>query len=86
MVNQPKWQIQGSRVFKDGHSFNCINIITAKDLQSILNQYETTHTLNQNIDQQYDNITKQIIQIQLSIGIVNEEIQKLKETIQCLSK
>ena len=81
-----EWQIQGSRVYSkgEGKSYNCTNKITANDLYNTLTTYETTHTLNKNIEQQYDRITKQIIQIQLSLGILTEEIQKLKTTMEAI--
>lgn len=35
------WKIKGSRVYLEGKgSFNCINIITAKELCNLLNDYE----------------------------------------------
>ena len=79
-----EWQIQGSRVYGNGRSFNCTNIATANELCGILNNYETYKKLNTNIEQQYTNITKQLIQIKLSIGTLNEEIHTLEEQIQCL--
>ena len=81
-----EWQIQGRRVYSkgEGKSYNCTNKITANDLYNTLTTYETTHTLNKNIEQQYDKITKQIIQIQLSLGILTEEIQKLKTTMEAI--
>ena len=81
-----EWKIQGSRVYSkgEGKSYNCTNKITANDLYNTLTTYETTHTLNKNIEQQYDRITKQIIQIQLSLGILTEEIQKLKTTMEAI--
>jgi len=81
-----EWHIQGSRVYSkgEGKSYNCTNKITANDLYNTLTTYETTHTLNKNIEQQYDRITKQIIQIQLSLGILTEEIQKLKTTMEAI--
>ena len=79
-----EWQIQGSRVYGNGRSFNCTNIATANELCGILNNYETYKKLNTNIEQQYTNITKQLIQIKLSIGTLNEEIHQLEEQIQCL--
>ena len=81
-----EWLIQGSRVYSkgEGKSYNCTNKITANDLYNTLTTYETTHTLNKNIEQQYDKITKQIIQIQLSLGILTEEIQKLKTTMEAI--
>ncbi len=83
-----EWLRNGSRVYSngDGKSFNCVNIATAKDLHTILTNYENTIVLNQNIEQQYDKITKQIIQLKLSIGTLTEEINTLQEEIQCLSK
>ena len=85
-MSESTYKIQGSRVYGNGRSFNCTNIATANELCGILNKYETTKKLNQNIEQQYTNITKQLIQIKLSIGTLNEEIHTLEETIQCLSK
>ena len=81
-----EWKRTGSRVHGKGKSYNCLNIATAKDLHQTLTTYEKTTTLNQNIEQQYDKLTKKIIQIQLTLGILNEEIQTLHEAIKCLSK
>ena len=86
MSESNEWQIQDNRVYRNGHSYTCPNIITAKDLQGILNEYETYKQLNTNIEQQYDNITRQLIQIKLNIGTLTEEVQRLEEDIQCLSK
>ena len=81
-----EWQIQGSRVYSkgEGKSYNCTNKITATELYNTLTTYENTHNLNKNIEEQYDHITKQIIQIQLSLGILTEEIQKLKTTMEAI--
>ena len=81
-----EWLRNGARVYSkgEGKSYNCTNIATAKTLQNTLNTYEKTYTLNRNIEQQYDRITKQIIQLKLSIGTLTEEINTLHETIQTL--
>ena len=81
-----EWIRNGARVHTNGKgaSFNCTNIATAKQLHQTLNNYEKTYTLNRNIEQQYDRITKQIIQLKLSIGTLTEEINTLHETIQTL--
>ena len=81
-----EWLRTGARVYSkgQGHSYSCTNIATAKTLHQTLTTYENTHTLNKNIEEQYDRITKQIIQIQLSLGILTEEIQKLKTTMEAL--
>lgn len=86
MSESIQWERNGTRVYSkgQGHSYNCLNIATAKQLHQTLTTYETTHTLNKNIEQQYDKITKQIIQIQLSLGILTEEIQKLKTTMEAI--
>ena len=76
-----EWNIQGSRVYGNGRSFNCTNIATANELCGILNKYETTKKLNNNIEKQYTNITKQLIQIKLSIGTLTEEIHQLETQI-----
>ena len=86
MSESIQWERNGTRVYSkgEGKSYNCTNKITAKDLYNTLTTYENTHNLNKNIDEQYDRITKQIIQIQLSLGILTEEIQKLKTTMEAI--
>ena len=84
MSESTKWNLQGSRVYGNGRSFNCTNKITAEQLYNTLNTYEQSITLTKNTEQQYDRITKQIIQLKLSIGTLTEEINTLHETIQTL--
>ena len=81
-----EWLRNGARVYSkgEGKSYNCTNIATAKQLHQTLTNYEKTYTLNRNIEEQYDRITKQIIQLKLSIGTLTEEINTLHETIQTL--
>ena len=83
-----KYSIQGSRVYGDGKSFNLNNRITATQLQSTLNQYETTIQHYKQTQQQYteieaklDRIQKTIIQLQLTAGIMNEELKKLHQEV-----
>lgn len=81
-----EWLRNGARVYSKGkgRSYNCTNIATAKTLHETLTTYEKTYNLNRNIEEQYDRITKQIIQLKLSIGTLTEEINTLHETIQTL--
>ena len=81
-----EWLRNGARVYSKGtgRSYNCTNIATAKQLHETLTTYEKTYNLNRNIEEQYDRITKQIIQLKLSIGTLTEEINTLHETIQTL--
>ena len=72
-----KWQIQGSRVYGNGQSYNCTNKVTAEQLQHTLNTYEKTVQLNKNIEQQFDKITKQIIQVNMTLQILNDEVKRL---------
>lgn len=78
-----KWNIQGSRVYSNGEgkSYNCTNIVTAKELQCTLNKYENTIQQYNSIEKQYDAITKQIIQLKLSINILTDEINTLQGMI-----
>ena len=83
-----KWNITGSRVHGEGQSYNCTNKITALQLQSTLNQYEKTiqhyneiQTQNLEIEKKLDRIQKTIIQLQLTCGIMNEELQKLYQEV-----
>ena len=81
-----KWKIQGSRVYGKGHSYNCHNRVTAEQLYHTLTQYEKDDQTYQGINKQYDNITKQIIQLQLSVKILEHEINTLQEVVQSISK
>lgn len=76
------YKIQGSRVFGQGRSYNCTNIVTAKDLQCTLNSYEKTLADLKTAEQKLDSIQKSIIQIQLSLGILSDDIHKLKEVME----
>lgn len=78
------WQRQASRVYGNGQSYNCTNIATAKTLQNTLNSYETEiHILKHQITIQnnYEKINKQIIQLKLTINILADEITNLQRMI-----
>ena len=72
-----EWNIQGSRVYGNGQSYNCTNKITAEQLQNTLTTYEKTTELNKNIEEQFDKITKQIIQVNMTLQILNDEVKRL---------
>jgi len=76
-----EWKIQGSRVYGKGHSYNCHNRVTAEQLYNTLTQYEKDYQTYRGITKQYDNITKQIIQLQLSVKILEHEINTLQEVV-----
>ena len=79
-VNQP-YKIQGSRVYGNGQSYNCTNKITAETLQNTLNNLTEYRNTSTNIDSKLDEISKQVIQLKLSINILSEEIEHLKEVM-----
>lgn len=72
-----EWKIQGSRVYGNGQSYNCTNKITAEQLHNTLTTYEKTVELNKKIEQQFDKITKQIIQVNMTLQILNDEVKRL---------
>ena len=82
----PPYKTEGSRVYGNGKSYNCTNIITAKELCCTLNQYEKDIQLTQNTTEQYDKLNQQIIALQMDVSNVQDTLNKIKETIQCLSK
>lgn len=86
MESETTYKVNNSRVYGAGWSYNLTNQKDAIKLCETLNHYEEISRLNKNIDKQYDKITKQIIQLKLSIGTLTEEINTLQEEIQCLSK
>jgi len=78
-----KWSVKGTMVKGDGHSFNCINKITANELCTILNDYERTSVQFKTIDSKLDKVQKGIISLQMSVSIISDELQKLHEEIIC---
>ena len=55
---------------------------TAEQLQKTLTDYENIKTEHRETEQKLDKITKILIQLQLTNGILTEELQTLKEVIQ----
>jgi hypothetical protein len=81
------YTIKGSLVKDHIHkrSYNMTSRIDAENLYNTLTTYHKTTTLNQNIEKQYDQITKQIIQLKLSISILTEEVQTLEASINAIN-
>ena len=75
------YNCQGSRVYGDGASYNCTNNVTAKELCNKLNNLTETITLYNNTTEQLDKISRQCIQIQMSVKILETEVQKLSEMV-----
>ena len=55
---------------------------TAEQLQKTLTDYENTLQQHQETEQKLDKIQRILIQLQLTNGILTEELQTLKEVIQ----
>ena len=79
-VNQT-YRVQGSSVYGNGHRYNLTNNVTAVELCNTLNNLTTIQKTNTNIDNKLDKITRQIIQMKLSINTLDEEVKTLKELI-----
>jgi hypothetical protein len=81
------YSIKGSLVKDHIHkrSYNMTSRIDAENLYHTLTTYHKTQTLNKNIEKQYDQITKQIIQLKLSISILTEEVQTLEASINAIN-
>lgn len=77
-----EWKITNNRVHGKGQSYPCNNRITAEQLQKTLTDYENIKTEHHETEQKLDKITKILIQLQLTNGILTEELQTLKEVIQ----
>ena len=80
-----EWKIQGSRVYGNGQSYNCTNRVTAEQLHNTLNNYEKTVQLHTNLEQQFDNITRQLIQTNLSLNILKDDMERLTKELQNVS-
>ena len=81
------YSIKGSLVKDHIHqrSYNMTSKIDAENLYNTLTNYQRTYTLNKDIETKYDQITKQLIQIEMSISILTEEVQTLEESINALN-
>ena len=75
------YKTQGSSVYGNGKRFNVTNKITATELCQTLNHLTTIQKTNTNIDNKLDKITRQIIQMKLSINTLDEEVKTLTELI-----
>lgn len=76
MSNEP-YRVQGSRVYGEGQSYNCLNRITAENLCQTLNKYYVTKQLINETTNQYDKLNKQLVQINMTLKILEDEIQGL---------
>lgn len=76
-----KYNIKGTRVKGNGWSYNLNNQKDAIKLCETLNNYENITQLNNNIEQQYDRIQKQLIQVNMTLQILNDEITTLTSGI-----
>jgi len=63
------------------YAYNLTSKHDATILCNTLNQAYTILDTYRNIETQYDNITKQIIQLKLTINILSDEINHLQEIV-----
>ena len=81
-VNQNQtYKVKGSSVYGNGHRYNLTNNVTAVELCNTLNTLIDTTKLYRNTTEQYDKITKQIIQIQMTLQVLEYEIKNLSEMV-----
>jgi hypothetical protein len=80
MSEQP-YRVQGSRVYGEGQSYNCLNKVTAENLCQTLNKYYATKELIQQTTTQYDKLNRQLVQINMTLKILEDEIQDLTELV-----
>ena len=84
-VNQPKWNIQGSRVYGNGFSYNLTSRIDAERLVTTLNKYETeiTNLSKQNTtSRNIEAIDKQLKQVLMDMEILKHDIDVLKDKLE----
>jgi hypothetical protein len=80
MSNEP-YRIKGTRVYGEGQSYNCVNIVTAEQLCSTLNKYYSTKEIINQTSTQYDKLNKQLIQINMTLKVLEDEINTLSELV-----
>ena len=72
-----KYKVKVSRVYGNGYSYNLTNQHDAERLCQTLNELENAVQLHKNIEEQFDKITKQIIQVNMTLQILNDEVKRL---------
>lgn len=83
-MKEPTYKIQGSRVYGNGMSINCTNIVTAETLQNTLNNYENKITELQSqltINNNINKIQQTTTALQMDLKVVQDDIDKLKELL-----
>ena len=86
MESETTYKVNNSRVYGAGWSYNLTNQKDAIKLCETLNHYETTVNLQSNIDKQFDKITKELIQVKMTLNILNEEVNQLSGDINDLNR
>ena len=78
------YEIKGSLVIDriNHRSYNMTSKIDAETLYTNLMNCHNTLQTYKKIDQKLDKATKQLIQIQMTLSILQEDVNKLKEAIQ----
>lgn len=77
-MSESTYKVQGSRVYGNGKSYNVNNKITALELCNTLNEYEKCTVEYNELEQKFDKIQKGIIQLQMSLKITQEDLDKIK--------
>lgn len=85
-MSETTYKVDNSRVYGAGWSYNLTNQKDAIKLCEILNHYETTVNLHENIDKQFDKITRELIQVKMTLNILNEEVNQLASDINTLNE
>ena len=65
--SEQTYKRQNSRVYGNGMSINCTNIVTAENLQNTLNNYEK--------------LKQQITALQMDLKVVQNDLDKIKELL-----
>lgn len=80
-MSESTYTVKGTRVKGQGWSYNLTNQKDAERLCHTLNTYHATHIRQKQTEHKIDKITKTLIQLQLTNGILTEELKKLHEEI-----
>ena len=79
------YTVTNTLVKGNGYSYNLNSKIDAERLCNTLNNYEKTVQLHRNLDKQFDNITRQLIQTNLSLNILKDDMERLTKELQNVS-
>ena len=80
-MSESTYKQKGASVHGNGKRYNLTNVASAIELCNTLNNLTDTAKTQESTSKQLEKISKQCIQIQMSVKILESEVNKLTEMV-----